>query len=57
MIEDDTIFESDERFTVALELPAGQSFNPRITIDPDLAEVIIQDNDGKNGVNKHENGY
>ena len=48
MIEDDIILETDEMFTVELGLPAGQSLNSRITIDPDLAEVIIQDNDGKN---------
>ena len=50
MIEDDIIFESDERFTVELGLPAEQSHNSQITIDPDLAEVIIQDNDGQNDV-------
>ena len=42
-IEDDLIDEEDiERFTASLVLDTD---NPRVTIDPDMAEVVIADND------------
>ena len=44
-IEDDDLDEEDlERFIATLALVTD---NPRVEIDPPLAEVIIEDNDGK----------
>ena len=44
-IQDDDLDEEDlERFIATLELVTD---NPRVQIAPPLAEVIIEDNDGK----------
>ena len=42
-INDDSIFEADERFTASLSLGIA---NDRVIISPDQAEVTILDNDG-----------
>ena len=44
-INDDDLDEEDlERFTASLTLVTD---NPRVTINPPMAEVLIVDNDGK----------
>ena len=44
-IIDDLLDEEDlERFTASLTLVTD---NPRVMIDPPMAEVLIRDNDGK----------
>ena len=45
-IMDDTIPEPEQQFTVMLNLVARTNF-PRVRVDPDLATIIIEDNDSK----------
>ena len=47
-IVDDMIPEDDEDFTASLTLaPADRTrLGTRVTVDPDLATVTIEDNDG-----------
>lgn len=43
----DTIQELDETFTVTLSLPSSNPDFPPIRVDPDLATVTIEDDDGQ----------
>ena len=44
IVDDELDEEDEERFTALLNLVTN---NPRVTIDPAMAEVLIVDNDGK----------
>ena len=51
-IVDDNILEDEETFSVSLTLdPADQSrLGNRVTVSPDVATVMIQDNNGKHAL-------
>ena len=46
VITDDAVAEPEEQFTVNLTLVANSNFS-RITVDPDLATIIILDDDSE----------
>ena len=47
IITDDNRYEPDEQFTVLLMNLDDQTNFPRVMVNPDVATVIIEDDDGK----------
>ena len=47
VIINDNFAERDEQFNVTLTNLAAQTNFPRVTVSPDVATIIIEDDDGK----------
>ena len=47
VIRNNNMYEPDEQFTVNLTNLTDQTNYPRVTVDPDLVTIFIQDDDGE----------
>ncbi len=54
MITEDLVYENQERFSLQLaDLGGGFSLPDNFVRDPDMSEIIIQDNESKNCMHSH----